>query len=100
MKPNLLRLVGPVLLALMTVSGCSSLEHQLRSASRDKGTTQARVTLPDLPADCRKKEPHAELKVGAEVRSILKRERAALDRQNARTSRCADNYDNIRERLK
>jgi hypothetical protein len=40
-------------------------------------------------------EPHAPLKVGDEVISVLKRERRATDRANARVQRCAHHYDNV-----
>ncbi|PRD42307.1 hypothetical protein C5748_17165 [Phyllobacterium phragmitis] len=62
-----------------------------------QGTAQARVVLPALPSDCRAQEPHAALTVGAEVRSILKRERNALDSANARVGRCAGFYDSTVE---
>lgn len=58
---------------------------------------QARVSLPDWPEDCSRHEPHAALTAGAELRSVLKRERAALDRSNNRVTRCADTYDGIKE---
>nr|WP_245411714.1 hypothetical protein [Phyllobacterium leguminum] len=61
-----------------------------------QGQSQARVTLPPLPTDCHVRETHAPLTIGAEVLSILKRERQALDRQNARTGRCADFYDGLK----
>jgi hypothetical protein len=51
--------------------------------------------LPSYPDDCRKKEDHAPLIDGAEAKSVLKRERQALDRQNARTDRCADFYNGL-----
>jgi len=57
------------------------------------------VTLPEFPLDCRATEPHAALAVGAEVRSVLIRERVALDRQNARAGRCAGFYDDVKIRL-
>lgn len=44
-------------------------------------------------------ESHAALTEGAEVRSILIRERAQLDRQNARTGRCAAYYDDLRQKI-
>ena len=65
-----------------------------------KGEVDAGTNLPDQPDDCRKKESHAELLAGAEVRSILIRERAALDRQNARTDRCTEFYDDVKQRFK
>ncbi len=85
---------------VMNVSGCSHLERILRGAAREKGTAEARVTLPDWPKDCRAITAHAPLVVGAEIRSILKRERTALERQNARTMRCAEHYDGLKEGLK
>lgn len=59
----------------------------------------AGINLPPLPDDCRIKEPHAPLGEGMEARSILARERAALDRQNVRTDRCAFFYDETRNRF-
>lgn len=56
--------------------------------------------LPDWPDDCRKTEAHAAVTEGAEVRSILIRERGQLDKQNARTRRCADYYDDLKSKLK
>lgn len=94
-------LVGPVaLISLMSISSCASLEAILRGHAREKGIAAARVTLPELPADCRVKEPHAPVTVGSEARSIIKRERAALNRQNARTGRCAAFYDDVKEGLR
>jgi hypothetical protein len=80
---------------MLMISGCSSLDKQLKTAATQTGTAQARVTLPAYPEDCRAKEAHAALVVGSEVRSVLKRERLALDRQNSRTDRCAGFYDNL-----
>lgn len=83
---------------MLIASGCSSLERMNRAA-RDRGAAQAAKLLPAWPADCRAKEAHAPLVVGSEVRSILKRERGALDRQNARTDRCAGFYDDLKGRI-
>lgn len=57
------------------------------------------MVLPDLPGDCRVKEPHAPLTLGNEALIILDRERGALDRQNARTGRCAGFYDDVKSRF-
>lgn len=81
------------------IASCSTVERRLTVAATTKGTVEAGANLPDQPTDCRKKEPHAEVKAGAEARSVLIRERAALDRQNARTGRCVDFYDDIRSRF-
>ncbi len=77
-----------------TLISCAS-DKALKQAATEQGVAQARVTLPVYPSDCRAKEPHAALTEGAEIRSILKRERAALDRQNTRTDRCAGFYDEL-----
>lgn len=79
---------------LTILSSCSATER-LNKASTARGTIEASVVLPVYPDDCRKKEPHASLEVGAELRSILVRERSALERQNSRTDRCAGFYDSV-----
>ncbi|KAB2674184.1 hypothetical protein F9L08_28780 [Brucella tritici] len=76
----------------MICSSCAN-DRLLQEAAEQQGKAQARIVPAEYPDDCRKKESHALLIEGAEVRSILKRERAALDRQNARTDRCAEFYD-------
>lgn len=81
----------------MSVSSCTSA--RLNTASTTQGQIQARINLPEYPSDCRTKEPHAAIKVGDEVRSVLKRERAALDRQNTRTDRCAEFFDTTASKL-
>jgi hypothetical protein len=60
---------------------------------------RAATILPDWPDDCRRKEPHAALTVGEDVRSILRRERYHLDLQNARTARCGDFYADLKAGL-
>jgi hypothetical protein len=67
----------------------------LHQSSVEKGRVQAGVHLPPLPGDCRANEPHAPVPVGSEALSVLKRERRATDRANARVQRCAKNYDNV-----
>ena len=99
MKRFSLRRTAAALLALTTCVSCSTMEKRLNSAASEIGQSQAKVNLPDLPDDCRVKEPHAALTEGAEARSVLSRERAALDRQNARTDRCATFYDDTKGRL-
>ena len=79
-----------------TLSGCLSLNNRIDDIGRLNGKTQAGVVLPDWPTECRKKDIHAALKKGEEIRSILKRERAALNRANKRTEICAKYYDELR----
>ncbi len=88
------------LAVVASVSGCSHLERILRGAAADRGTAEARVVLPDWPADCAVRESHAPLVVGSEIRSILKRERSALNRANARVGRCAEFYSSLKAGIK
>lgn len=62
-----------------------------------RGVTQAQLYLAELPDDCRKEEPHAALVEGYEVRTVLKRERKALERANDRVIRCSDFYDTVKQ---
>lgn len=99
MKRNFTALVALVSLTTLTLSGCASSNQRLIETSVAKGVAQAQITLPELPADCRRKEPHAPLAVGREVRIVLKDERKALNRANDRIVRCADFYDDARRRI-
>ena len=84
---------------LLTLTGCGT-DKVLKQAATEQGTAQARVTLPALPDDCRKKEPHAAAAVGDEVRAVLKAEMRQLDKQNSRTDRCARFYDETGKALR
>lgn len=64
------------------------------------GRLQARVTLPDLPSDCRVKEPHAPIAVGMYTVSVLRRERDAHERSWERQDRCNTFYDQLRAAVK
>ena len=77
------------------LNSCGSTER-LKSAAAEQGKIAGGVHLPDLPNDCRKQEPHAGVKVGDELRSVLVRERGALDRANARVGRCGIFYDDTK----
>ncbi len=79
-------------------SSCS-LTDRLEKASVEKGKIAAGTNLPPLPDDCRKKEPHAAVRVGDKLRSVVVRERGALDRANARGERCASFHDNTKARF-
>lgn len=80
----------------MTLSGCASLNERMTKAAIDLGVSQAQVPLPEYPEDCRKQEEHTPIKAGDEARSVIKRERLALDRANSRIVRCGEFYDNVR----
>jgi hypothetical protein len=81
------------------ISSCATTDGRVIAAAEAQGRVDAGVRMAALPADCRNLEAHAALKTGDELRATLVRERAALDRQNARTGRCADFYDDQRARL-
>ena len=94
-----LRRIGPAFLIALILSSCSATDRRLTNAAAEQGRLHAGINLPSLPDDCRIKEPHAPLGEGIEVRSTLVRERAALNRQNTRTDRCASFYDVTRSRF-
>ena len=83
----------------LIATGCSTAEQRVSAAAEAAGRAQAGVTIPDPPEDCRVQEPHADITVGVELRSVLKRERGALDRANARVGRCAALWDDIKQGL-
>lgn len=87
------------LISLTLISSCAELDKRLGVSAATTGAVKAAVNLPPLPDDCRASEPHATLTTGSELRSVLKRERGALDRANARTGRCAGFYDDTKKRF-
>jgi hypothetical protein len=82
----------------LIVSSCSTTER-LNKAATAQGKIQAGIALPAWPDDCRRTESHASVEVGSELRSVLVRERGALDRQNARTGRCSAFYTDVQAKL-
>lgn len=90
-----------VVLTAATLTGCAVINPDLRRSSQIQGELRARIELPDLPVDCRQDEPHAPLTEGAEIRSVLDREREALRREIARKHRCLDFYTyEVKDRYK
>jgi len=59
----------------------------------------AGIEIPPQPEDCRVQEAHAAIGKGMEARSVLRRERGGLDRQNARGERCWQFNEDIRVRF-
>jgi hypothetical protein len=86
-----------LLISLTLISSCTSTERLKKSAAV-QGQIAAGVDLPEWPGDCDEQEAHAAISVGTELRSVLVRERQALDRQNARTGRCGTFYRNVKSR--
>ena len=72
---------------MMLMFASCSLTDRLETASKAKGKIAAGVNLPARPEELAKQELHAPLVPGAELRSILVNERAALNRANARNNR-------------
>ncbi|TAX57103.1 hypothetical protein ELI01_18660 [Rhizobium leguminosarum] len=87
-----------MLISSTVISGCSATER-LNKAATTQGTIKASVVLPDYPQDCRALTPHAAIDVGAELRSVLVRERGQLDKANSRVGRCSSFYDDLRVRI-
>lgn len=85
---------------MISITSCANNLKRLDVAAKKQGVAKARVNMPEQPADCRVKEAHATLTIGAEPVVVLRKERTALDRANARITRCADNYDNVRSALR
>ncbi len=81
----------------MTLTGCANHEKRLIDASVSKAVAEANVILPPRPGECaeRRKEAHANLVAGAEVRTVLRNERKALERQYDRQDRCEAFYDEV-----
>lgn len=92
MKRSSLLLAAAAVSISLISTGCAN-DWLLKDSAAKQGRAAAGVTLPELPPDCRRQEPHAVLAVGMEARVALRAERRALDRQNARTDRCATFYD-------
>lgn len=82
---------------LLMLTSCSTTER-LNKAATDQGTIKASVVLPAYPDDCRKLEAHASIDVGAELRSVLVRERGQLDKANARVGRCSQFFDDVKSK--
>jgi len=73
----------------------------LLASAQSKGQAQAADNLAPWPAECERKEPHAPLVTGGEVRTALDRERDALERQWALGDACTAFYkDQQAERAK
>ncbi|EPE95696.1 hypothetical protein [Rhizobium grahamii] len=88
-----------MLISSTVISGCTTTKR-IEVAAATQGKIDAGVVLPKWPEDCRRQEAHAAVEVGAELRSVIVRERSALDRQNARTERCSIFYDDVKTRYR
>lgn len=82
----------------MMLSGCSGNNPEIR-ASGDLGRARAGITIERQPDDCGQPVPHVRVAEGAELRSLLKRERAQLDVANDRIVGCFRFNEELRANL-
>lgn len=98
MKLSWPRMVALAALPMMTLllSGCVlDLNPQLRKAAIEQGVANAGVTMPGYPARLAAATPHAAVHLGDEPVSVLKRERAQLDKANADKAAAARFYSRV-----
>ena len=88
------------LLSSLTLIGCSADAQRYVDSAAAKAVADRPVDLPDLPPDCRLREPHAPLVVGQDARVPFRAERDALDREHRREDRCNGWYDDLRTGMK
>lgn len=81
------------------ISAFSCADAAMRQAAGTKGRVAAGVVMPDLPQDCRRKEPYAARSLGSEARTVIRRADDALDRANSRVTRCAAFWDTTKAGL-
>lgn len=85
---------------MLIASGCASKEARLIAAADTRGRTQAGVSLPDLPDECRQKMARVVPQYGAEKpRNTQLRWEFAADFVDRRTGRCAGFYDGVKTRF-
>lgn len=70
------------------LSGCATNSAAQLRAAGDLGRANAGVTIERQPDSCGEPVPHIRIREGAELRSLLKRERAQLDVANDRIVDC------------
>lgn len=82
------------------MSGCATTDQRnLSTAANVLGQTQARVTLGELPAECRQHIGRVVPQVGEKPRWTQKRWEYVADAADARIDNCAQFYDRQRELL-
>ena len=99
MKPVSLLLVAAVLLTSLILSGCAANNAAQLRAAGDLGRANAGVTIERQPDSCGQTVQHIRIREGAELRSILKRERAQLDVANDRIVDCYRFNEDLRAGL-
>ena len=79
---------------MIFLTACEGIDARLGAAATAQGELEATRLLPDLPPDCRQIS-RSGVQRGDRLDTALLKTDAALARQNARTGRCADWYDEI-----
>jgi len=79
-------------------AACDQTEARLDAVGADRGARAAERTLPPLPKDCRALS-RAGVQAGDRLDVALLKIDRALARQNMRTTRCAEWYDQLRSGL-
>lgn len=81
------------------LSACGQTDGaRIQAAGEAVGEARAEQVLPDLPDDCRRLS-YSGVRAGDRLDVAVLKTDAALARQNARTSRCADWYDQLKAGL-
>lgn len=80
---------------MIFLAACAGIDNRLDAASTAQGELEATKQLPNLPPDCRQTS-RSGVQRGDRLDTALLKTDAALARQNARTGRCADWYDEIK----
>lgn len=81
------------------MSACGQTDiARVQAAGEAVGEARAEQVLPDLPEDCRRMS-HSGVREGDRLDVAVLKADAALARQHARTTRCADWYDQLQAGL-
>lgn len=85
MKRNFQPLVGVVILiAAMSTTSCANLQTKLKEEAEKIGAARAETELPDMPAECKRREPYPSVAPGMEARVVARRFKRSLDAANER----------------
>ena len=82
---------------MLTACGQTDIAR-IQAAGEAVGKVRAEQVLPDLPEDCRRLS-YSGVREGDRLDVAVLKADGALARQNARTARCADWYDQLQAGL-
>lgn len=84
---------------LTTISGCATTEGRLTAAATLKGQSEAKVVVPDLPAECRQHLQRVTPQPGDKARWIQGRWEANADAVDRQIDDCAAFHDDYKRRM-